>query len=421
MTGRGIKLDAGLWSLSIGPALRIWWGERRIQLMRVAIALLIACAAAKLGMDVPRLLWAPSRPNAVDLALRHREVHAWFAGQPAYRELKRAIYPPATYVMLWPFVGWLDLAPARWLWAVTALSLLACLAYFAVRGSGATTPLERTLAALLAIGMNATGMAVGNGQLTLHVLVPLIAAVFLLRREPNWWGHDLVAAFLLLFSLVKPSISVPFFALVLAWGRMGVLLLTAAGYAALTLVAAWFQPDGVLVLFSDWMKLGLAESAGFGYANLHGWLDAVGLQRWDLLASFLALAGLSAWVCRHRQADAWLLIGATALVARLWMYHQLYDDVLILLPMIVLFRIAKRAASPGARDLLAGVLLAVTTAAMLIPTRFSLAGSPWQPLFSGVHAAVWLAVLIFLLRQASLESKTSRQPCGLCPISSAQP
>jgi len=103
-------------------------------------------------------------------------------------------------------------------------------------------------------------------------------------------------------------------------------------------------------------------------------------------------------------------MGVAALVARLWMYHQVYDDVLVLLPMIALFRIAKRAVSPDGRDLLAGVLLAVTTAAMLTPVRFSLAGSPWQPLFSGVHAVAWLAVLIFLLQQASLELKTARQP-----------
>jgi hypothetical protein len=410
MRGPEIDLDTDLWRRSLGPALRNWWGERRILLMRVAVVLLVVCAAVKLGMDVPRLLWAPPRPNAVDLALRHREVHAWFAGQPVYRELKRAIYPPATYVMLWPFVGWLDLAPARWLWAATALSLLAGLAFFAIRGSGATTPLERALAALLAIGMNATGMAVGNGQLTLHVLVPLIAAAFLLRRGPDRWGRDIVAALLLLFSLVKPSISVPFFPLALLCGGVRVLLLVAAGYAALTLMAAWFQPDGVLVLFSDWMKLSLAESAGFGYANLHSWLGAVGLQRWDLWASFLALAALSAWVYRHRRADAWLLIGVTALVARLWMYHQLYDDVLILLPMIALFRIAKWAVSPPGRGLLAGVLLTIATAAMLMPTRFGLSSSPWQPLFSGAHAAVWLVVLVFLLQQASLELRTPREP-----------
>ena len=403
MTEHENKPDAGLWSRPLGPA-------RRTLAMRLAVLLLVVSAVVKLGLDVPRLLWAPPRPNAVDLALRHREVHAWFAGQPVYHELKRAIYPPATYVMLWPFVGWLDLAPARWLWAATALLALACLAYFAIRGSGAATPLERVLAALLAIGMNATGMAIGNGQLILHVLVPLIAAVFLLRRERDRLGHDIAGVALLLFSLVKPSISLPFFSLVLAWGRVRLLLLTTAGYAALTLAAAWFQPDGVSVLFSDWMKLGLAESSGFGYANLHSWLDGIGLQRWDLAASFLALAGLSVWVYRHRGADTWLLMGVAALVARLWMYHQVYDDVLILLPMIALFRIAKRAMSPDASDLLAGVLLAVTMAAMLMPTRFSLSGSPWQPLFSGAHAVVWVAVLIFLLQQASAELKPSRQP-----------
>ncbi|MFI5396624.1 MAG: hypothetical protein ACHQ9S_13910 [Candidatus Binatia bacterium] len=90
------------------------------------------------------------------------------------------------------------------------------------------------------------------------------------------------------------------------------------------------------------------------------------------------------------------------------MYHQACDDVLVLLPMIALFRIATRAVSPHGRDLLAGVLLAVTTAAMLMPARFSPAGSPWHPLFAGVHAVVWLAVLVFLLQQAPLQLKTEK-------------
>ena len=94
MSGPEIKLDAGHWGRSLDPVLRTWWDKRRTLVMRLAVVLLVASAALKLGMDVPRLLWAPPRPNAVDLALRHREVHAWFAGQPVYRELKRAIYPP---------------------------------------------------------------------------------------------------------------------------------------------------------------------------------------------------------------------------------------------------------------------------------------------------------------------------------------
>jgi hypothetical protein len=38
----------------------------------------------------------------------------------------------------------------------------------------------------------------------------------------------------------------------------------------------------------------------------------------------------------------WLLLGVTALVARFWTYHRWYDDLLILLPMIALFRIAQQ-------------------------------------------------------------------------------
>jgi hypothetical protein len=61
MTGLEIKPDAGLWSRSVGPALRTWWDERRILVMRFAVVLLVICAVAKLGMDVPRLLSTPRR------------------------------------------------------------------------------------------------------------------------------------------------------------------------------------------------------------------------------------------------------------------------------------------------------------------------------------------------------------------------
>ncbi len=397
------RMEAGLWS----TGLRTWWQERRTPLLCLTVVVLAVAAAVKLGSDVPRLLWAPPRAGAIDLALRHREVQAWFAGRSVYHELQAAIYPPATYVMLWPFVGWLDLTAARWLWAASALLALACLACFAVAGSGAIAPLERALAALLPLAMNATGMAVGNGQLTLHVLTLLIVASFLLRGTQPGWARDLTAAFLVVLSLAKPSLSIPFLPLLLVWGGTRLLLFVGTGYVALTLTAAWFQSGGVMLLLSEWMALSVAESARFGYANLSSWLGALGLQPWDLSASLLVLGASSAWLYRHRRADTWLLIGVAAIIARLWMYHQVYDDVLILLPMIALFRVAKRAVSPGGRDLLAGVLLAVTTAAMLLPTRFSLAASPWQPLFSCTHTAVWLVVLAFLLRQVALEPKTA--------------
>ena len=70
---------------------------------------------------------------------------------------------------------------ARLLWAATGLVALAWLAWRMVWVSGAQTALERAFVALMLLSMNATGVAIGNGQVIVHILALLVAAVSLLE------------------------------------------------------------------------------------------------------------------------------------------------------------------------------------------------------------------------------------------------
>jgi hypothetical protein len=139
------------------------------------------------------------------------------------------------------------------------------------------------------------------------------------------------------------------------------------------------------------------------YADLHVWLAVLGLNAWSLPASLLVLVALGLWTHRHRQGDLWLLLGVAALVARLWTYHRVYDDLLILIPLIALFRIAKQRLCADGGDLATGLLLGITVVAMLAPARLEHAPPPWNLLFAVRHATTWIAVLIFLLNRARIE------------------
>jgi len=138
-------------------------------------------------------------------------------------------------------------------------------------------------------------------------------------------------------------------------------------------------------------------------------LAVIGGQRWLGPASALALLALGGWTYRHRHADVWVLLGVTALVARFWTYHMLYDDFLIMLPMVTLFRMAQ--AGPAARGdgLAPAVMFAVLFLTMLMPARLCSWPPPWNWLFSASHAVVWLATLGFLLVRAG-PPKTNRAP-----------
>lgn len=394
--------------------LRIWWADHDKMLLRLAVALMAVVALVWLGYEFWRLLWQstpiwPTSPvGAVDLNVFYDVVHRWFAGRPVYSEMRNAVHPPATYAILWPLLGWLEPAPARWLWAVTTVATLGWLIYLIVRESGADTLLQRSFVALIPLSMYATGATIGNGQLIVHLLPMLIAGLLLLCRGECGWREDLLASALVLMALVKVSVSVPFFWIALfVPGRLRPAVLVASGYVALTLIAASFQAPGTPTLFHDWLVRASAVGARQGYADLHIGLATLGLEEWILPTSLLVLATLGLWIYRHRHADLWLLLGVTALVARFWTYHRWYDDLLILLPMVALIRIAKEGPSADGGDVMAGVLFVTTLLATLAPGGLYLFPPPWNTLYVGGQVIVWLAVLIFLLDRARSE-KTVR-------------
>jgi hypothetical protein len=391
-----------------GAAVRRWWTERKDRLFRIAISLMFIAALLWLGYQFWRLL-GQTQFGALDLRLLHRLVRDWFAGRPIYSFARDAIHPPATYVLLWPLLGWLEVTAARWLWAATTIAALGWLSFLSVRESGARNRQERALAALMVLSAYATGAAIGNGQLIIHILPMLVAGLLLLRRPEPSWRSDLLAGALVLFTLIKPSISAPFFWIVLFAGNsLRPALVAASGYAALTFLALSFQPGDFTAHLRDLAARSgaVAIEPGQGNVNnLHIWMGSAGMGEWLMPASLLVLLITGVWVYRHRRVDLWLLMGVTAYVARLWTYHRWYDDLLILLPMIALFRLASHSPDRPGGDMLAGALLAVTILAMLAPGGLFLFPAPWNAWYVGAQLGIWVLGLIFLAVQARRERR----------------
>jgi hypothetical protein len=211
-------------------------------------------------------------------------------------------------------------------------------------------------------------------------------------------------AALFVASLVKPSVTAPFFLIVLLRPpRLRPALLVAGGYLGLTVVASAFQGTGIVALLQKWnisSQRGLMETAiPYSNGNLHSWMATVGQLRWYSAAAILCLVALSVWIYRYRFADVWLTIGVAALVSRFYTYHGWYDDVLILLPMLALFRIAKMDKWPQRERSNAKALLVVSLPIMIVPGLYLLPW-PWNRLFVLVQTCVWFMFLIFLARLA---------------------
>ena len=387
--------------------------------LRGVVVVLTLLAVAKLGDEFARLVWRSGATAAIDLKLRHAEVQGWFNGVAVYRTMAAPTYPPASYALLWPFLGWMSLPAARWFWAATTVVALVAMTWLVVRESGATGAWERVLAALLLLAMNQTGVVVGNGQLTFQALAPLVAGLLLIHRASGTWREDLVASACLTFAMVKVTLSAPFLWLVVfapwpgsangrwPW-RLRPALLVAVVYVALTVFAASFQDASLATQLREWLAVTRTVSdKGGDYANASGWLTAAGLGRLTPIASVGMFVALGVWLYRHRRVDLWLQLGVIAVVARLWAYHRLYDDVLVVLALVALFRIATGVdgprdvpkAEPGRAaggQAAAVALIATCMVFMLLPARLGAAPPPWSWIFDVSHAASWLGMLVFL-------------------------
>ena len=374
-------------------------------LMRLAIYAMSVAALAWLGYEFWRLVWLQGYWGAIDLHQRYVEVHYWFSGKMVYGQLKTASYPPASYVLLWPFLGWMEFTQARWVWALATILALAWYIRLSLGESLARTSQERTFLALIPLSGYATGAAIGNGQMTILLLPFLVASLLLLNKAENRWRDDLPAAGLFIVALAKPSLTSPFYWLALFLpGRMRPAVLIGGGYLGITLFAGIFQNESVFDLIRGFVsnnQMILSGSAiKYSHSNLHSWFAYLGVLSWLPAGSLLMIFALGLWTYVHRRIDAWVLIGVTALVARFYTYHGWYDDALLFLPMITLFRIASFPWRSQTDAMAAGILLGANLLFMIAPGGLYLFPHPWNMVYVAVQTLVWISLLAYLIRYA---------------------
>jgi hypothetical protein len=274
--------------------------------------------------------------------------------------------------------------------------------------------------------MHATGVTVGNGQLIIHILPPLLTALIMAHGNSTGWRCASAVALLTLAALVKPTISVPFLWLILFLpGTVKPFLLVSLGYIGLTLFAASFHEGNLLSLINLWLTHSARNPfiSDGGHANLHSLLVSLGLQQWKLPASFFVLVALGIWTYHYRREDLWLLLGVTGIVARLWSYHLMHDDLLIVFSEVTLYRTVRQRQLADSTGILAAVLLVLNLLSLLPPpTRVIIF---WPAFYTAGQVFVWLCVLVFLISQAMTSSNAAagRSAPGvpLCATESSRP
>jgi len=389
----------------------------------LAVVLMTGAGMHRLVTQTARLLSNTHSAAAVDLVIRYRELALWFSGKPLYDQLNSAVYPPASYLMLWMLIGWAPIGFAKWVWAVTCFAALAAAAWLFVVSGKARTPLQRAILMLIPLSTYASAITIGNGQLDIYVLFGLVGAFVILELGQGRMCYDCLAALCVLVALIKPNMSAPFFWIILFTpGRIRSAMIIAVVYVALGLIAAVFQDGSFFTLHWQWVTLA-QSGAQYGstvdaqthgsinaYGTIHDLLGMLGLSSMNTLASLAILAGFGGWVYLYRKVNLWLLVGVAAIVTRFWTYHRVYDDIIMVLPMLSLFRIANQSPVSPRQSLMASSLLAISIVAIVIPASLLSFPTPWPHLFIALQVTVWITMMVFLLVIARVEKKAGKPP-----------
>ena len=371
---------------------------------------LAVLGAVTLRVKLWRLVGDPGPQGAIDLKYLYEFTNSWFAGIPIYERAANAgvTYPPASFAILWPTYGWLSMADSRWIWAALDLAALAVLSALGWRALRAGGRLAQLCAALAPFSMPPLADALGIGQTTIVVMALAVSAILIVAREPASWRRDAVAAVMFTCALVKVSVAAPFFLLLLLVpGRIRPAALTVAAYGMLTLLATRFQAASLPDLARGWMRQARGNS-GMGYGNVQDWLFHLGWANLFVPVTLTLLAGLALLAWRYRRVDIWILLGVAAVVARLWTYHRVYDDAVMIIAMIALARLAV-ARSASWLTTAARATLVVSAVVLWVPLQFHYGYSTfgplvvmpsWVRLYNAAHAAVFCVTLIVLVSAA---------------------
>ena len=381
-----------------------WWQQHSNRVLIISTCGLSLIAVIWLGYEFFRMIAEPEQlfgrliqEGSIDLKHRHSEVSRWFRGVPIYDIDRHAIYPPASYVLFYPLFGWSSVGVTKAVWIISAVVALCYLVFCCARHSLAQGGVEKVFMAIMPLSMYAAGATIGNGQVSIHVVALLVGGCLCLTRGDQSLVHDMLGVLMVLFALAKPSIAVPFFWIILFYNnrlRPGVIIV--AAYLALTLYSASFQEVDFDVLVTTWLKLSSAIATEYGQSNIHILLTLAGLEDWLLPASLILLLALGLWVYLNRSSDIWILLGVTAIIARIWTYHAWYDDLLLLVPLIALFRVIKQPSVSREVRTMTGCLFTAHLLFLTAPGGLYLLPKPYNFLYSSVQIIIWIGILIFL-------------------------
>lgn len=278
------------------------------------------------------------RPDLTDMGHRTIGLDYIRAGATPYSPLRDAGWDApwgwlGNALTYWPRPPW-----TRPYYALMMLGTITLMAAWAYRTGVPWSRAGGVLLACAVLAISSICTALGLGQNAVFMVGALVGCLMLAER-----GHRVFAGICLGFALAKPQIAAPFVLPFLCRGEW-LVLAAAGGYLAIaTLLVGWAIGLSPLAFVQAWMAFIERSPQWPGYGP-YQWLMMAGIDQSTALAS-TAIVVMSAgfvliFLLRRRPLAQ--LFAIAAVTGRLWSYHQLYDNAMLVFLLIATAAVAER-------------------------------------------------------------------------------
>ena len=336
------------------------------------------------------LIGAGSEQLPVDLALRYHQAENLIGNQVnIYAESSHAQYPPSTLLLLSALFLPIDYYFIDESWAIICtsailISIISLIDLSKNRQSG-------FFLAACFFAFHSIAQGLGVGQVTLPIVGALLGAIWCFERG-NSTIYQIIGTFLLLFAMGKYSLLLPISMVLLLRKKYRPYLLAAL---ALNIVISWALLRRVDSGIIDFVTTTLGSSGvtqSVGSIDLHALLYQVGITgNLPLLATLIMIVFLGTiLIIRRAEMTIWDQLALAALVARFFVYHAHYDNLILIFVVIALFKRLPISFQPTNRVFIQLVLMLFS---VIIPARFL----TWEPPFYGFFLLYQLLLWWFLI------------------------
>ncbi|MGM0589532.1 MAG: hypothetical protein ACQETE_14010 [Bacteroidota bacterium] len=343
----------------------------------------------------------------VDLALRWWRFQRLIVEQEnIYLTISDAAYPPSSYALMGPFLGWYPYNIVDEIWAlvnIIALIFSGYIVYKLIEEKGIAYQIS-LLAIPLFLSFQSLGMVLGVGQITILYVSLLLLVVYIGYAQPfNKWINLLVSSILLAISMGKFSLIIPICFVFLFDKRFRGILFGAVG---INVLISWYiaiqLETTIWAIIAD-IYQNTKEIVALGSIDVHSMLHHLGISPdYSAFVSLLFLLLLVHFlISLQKNNTIFLKLAIAAIIARFWTYHAHYDNIVLVFLLIYAFQQLDMVSQFTWIDLLDAKILWVLLIwlSLAIPARFLTADPPFYGVFLGFQVIIWLGSALLLIKR----------------------